>query len=342
MSTSSKDGCQSINTVALIGSYVPRKCGIATFTKDLSDAVAAEVGEREVLVLSLDDVGGGYDYPQDVRFQIRTHHRPDYGTAADLLNINQVDVTLLQHGYGIYGGHAGNYVLELLRHLRMPIITTLHTLMLEPNRDQLSVIRELATRSDQLVVMNAAGRKLLNDVYNVSPQKVAFIPHGIPDMPFLDSSFHKNQFGLEGKTVLLTFGLLSPDKGIEVALRALPAIVQRHPDVVYVVLGASHPQVLRKKGDFYRNQLKTLVGSLGVREHVAFHNRFVSLDELQGYMGRQTSASRRIGTRNRSPLACSLTPSALARRLSQRLSGTPGKYSAMDEADWCRSMTRPH
>jgi len=274
-----------VQSLALIGSYVPRQCGIATFTKDLRDALAEEAGDQETLVLALDDRPEGYRYPEDVRFEIQAHQQQDYRGAADILNINQVDVAIVQHEYGIYGGPDGRHLLDLMRRLRMPIITTLHTLLTEPKPGQAAVMKELAKHSDRLVVMSRYGQSILQDVYGVGPEKIAFIPHGIPDVPFVDPSFHKDQFGLEGRTVLLTFGLLSPNKGIETAIRAMPRIIDRHPDVVYVVLGATHPHVLKRQGSEYRNSLERLVDRLGVREHVAFHNRFVTLEELCGYIG---------------------------------------------------------
>jgi len=274
-----------VESLALVGSYVPRQCGIATFTKDLRDALAAEIGERETAVLALDDTPQGYRYPNDVRFEIRAHQQQDYRAAADILNINQADVAIIQHEYGIYGGTDGRHVLDLMRRLRMPIITTLHTLLTAPKPGQAAVMRELSRQSDRLVVMSRYGQSILQDVYGVGPEKIAFIPHGIPDVPFVDPSFHKDQFGLEGRTVLLTFGLLSPNKGVETVIRAMPQIIDRHPDVVYVVLGATHPHVLKRQGSEYRNRLERLVDRLGVRDHVAFHNRFVTLDELCGYIG---------------------------------------------------------
>lgn len=274
-----------VQSLALIGSYVPRQCGIATFTKDLRDALAEEVGDRETLVVALDDRPEGYRYPEDVRFEIQSHRQQDYRGAADILNINQVDVAIVQHEYGIYGGADGRHLLDLMPRLRMPIIATLHTLLTEPKPGQATVMKELAKQSDRLVVMSRYGQSILQDVYGVAPEKIALIPHGIPDVPFVDPSFHKDQFGLEGRTVLLTFGLLSPNKGIETAIRAMPRIIDRHPDVVYVVLGATHPHVLKRQGSEYRNSLERLVDQLGVREHVAFHNRFVTLDELCGYIG---------------------------------------------------------
>jgi glycosyltransferase involved in cell wall biosynthesis len=271
-----------VQSVALVGSYVPRRCGIGTFTKDLHDAIAAEV---RAIVLAMDDVAEGYDYPPEVRFQIRAGKRADYVNAADLLNINRVDIAIIQHEYGIFGGQDGGYVLDLVKQLRMPVITTLHSVLTEPSPGQAKILLELSKFSDRFVVMSEFAVKVLREVYEVLPKKIAMIPHGIPDVPFVDPAFHKDQFGLEGRTVLLTFGLLSPGKGIEFAIRALPEIRENRPDVVYVVLGATHPHVLKREGDAYRNSLERLAENLGVRDCVAFHNRFVTLEELCGFIG---------------------------------------------------------
>jgi glycosyltransferase involved in cell wall biosynthesis len=272
-------------SLSMVGTYMPRRCGIATFSKDLRDAIAAEVGQEHARVVALDDVASGYAYPQEVTFQIAHQDRAAYRTAADLLNINQSDVAIIQHEYGIYGGQDGSYVIDMMRRLRMPIMTVLHTVLTEPSPGQRAAMREVVQHSDRLVVMSHVAEDILRDVYKAPDEKVLYIPHGIPDVPFVDPHFHKDRFGAEGRTVLLTFGLLSPGKGIETAIKALPAIVDRHPDVVYLVLGATHPNVLKREGNAYRDSLERLVEQLGMRDHVAFHNRFVSIDELVGYIG---------------------------------------------------------
>lgn len=273
-----------LQTLSLLGSYVPRRCGIATFTKDLRDALDEEMTPNAVQVVAMDDTPEGYDYPPEVRFQIPAHHQATYRTAADVLNINQVDAVVVQHEYGIYGGHDGSYVLDLVRRLRMPVLTTLHTVLREPSPGQRAVIADLARHSDRLVVMSQTAQDMLHDIYQTPREKVAYIPHGIPDVPFTDSSFFKDQFGLESNTVLLTFGLLSPGKGIETAIRALPAILQKHPEVVYVIVGATHPHVLKHEGNAYRYGLERLVAKLGLSKNVIFHNRFVSREELLRYI----------------------------------------------------------
>lgn len=274
-----------VQTACLLGSYMPRQCGIATFTKDLLDALAGELGQREVTAIAMDDSPESYAYPPEVRFQIPVHRQAEYHTAADLLNINQIDVAIIQHEYGIYGGPDGAYVIDLMRRLRMPILTTLHTVLREPSLGQRAVMRDLIRLSDRLVVMSQKAMEILAQVYGAPQDKLVFIPHGIPDLPFVDSAFYKDQFGFEGRTVMLTFGLLGPGKGIEVVIEALPRIVQDRPDVVYVVLGATHPQVLKREGNAYRHTLDRLAARLGVLDHLVFHNRFVTIEELCRYIG---------------------------------------------------------
>lgn len=274
-----------INKVAFLGDYLPRKCGIATFTKDLRCAVADGFPEMQCLVVPVNDIEGGYPYPPEVRFEIAEQDLPSYGRAADFLNITGVDVVCVQHEFGIFGGPAGSHVLGLLGELRMPIVTTLHTILREPNPEQRRVMRDIIRVSTRLVVMGERGAGFLRDVYGAPSAKIDMIPHGIPDMPFADPNFFKDEFGVAGKQVLLTFGLLSPNKGIEFALRALAKIAREFPNVFYIVLGQTHPNLLRDEGDAYRLSLERLAKDLGVQRHVAFFNRFVELDELMRFIG---------------------------------------------------------
>ncbi len=275
----------SVHTIASVGTYVPRQCGIATFTKDLRDALAGKLGELNAPVLAIDDTPGGYAYPDEVQFQVSQHRQADYSTAAELLNINDVNIALIQHEFGIYGGRDGSHVLDLIHQLRMPVISILHTLLQEPSTNQMRVLKELVRESDRVVVMSQRGQEMLERIYDVPREKVAVIPHGIPDVPFVDPHFYSDQFGVEEKRVLLTFGLLGPGKGIEVAIRAMPQIIAEHPNVVYIILGATHPNLLRAEGNAYRNSLERLVMELGLQDHVRFHNRFVTLPELRAYIG---------------------------------------------------------
>lgn len=269
-----------IKRIAFIGNYQPRQCGIATFTTDLCESIADEFKGTACIALPVNDTEAGYEYPSRVRFELTEKDIESYRRAADFLNINNVDIVSLQHEYGIYGGRAGSYILTLLRELRMPVVTTLHTILREPNSDQRRVLEEIISLSDRVVVMSKRGAQFLQEIYGVSAEKIDLIPHGIPDIPFVDPSFNKDLFGVEGKSVLLSFGLLSANKGIENVIEALPAILEKHPNVVYIVVGATHPHVLQKEGETYRLSLQWLAHEKGVAENVIFYNRFVSLEEL--------------------------------------------------------------
>ncbi|MFC2038700.1 glycosyltransferase family 4 protein [Chloroflexota bacterium] len=269
-----------INRIAFIGNYLPRQCGIATFTTDLCEGIATQYPQKTCISLPVNDIEAGYDYPDRVRFELTEKDIESYRRAADFLNINNVDIVSLQHEFGIYGGIAGSHILVLLRELRMPIVTTLHTILRDPNPDQKRVLKEIAALSDRIVVMSKRGVEFLNEVYDVPVDKIDLIPHGIPDVPFADPSFYKDLFGVEGKTVLLSFGLLSASKGYENVIAAMPAILARHPNVVYFVLGATHPQVLMNEGEKYRLSLQWLAQEKGVESQVVFYNSFISLEKL--------------------------------------------------------------
>ncbi len=274
-----------IERIAFLGDYLPRKCGIATFTSDLLAAVASGYPQSQCFAVPVNDIEGGYDYPNVVRFEIEEQDLASYQRAADFLNIGNVDIVCVQHEFGIYGGPAGRHLLALIRELRMPVVTTLHTILREPNADQRRVTQELIARSTRLVVMAERGRQILQDVYKAPPTKVDLIPHGIPDIPFVDPNYYKDLFGVEGRTVLLTFGLLSPNKGIEQVLNALPLILSEFHEVVYIVVGATHPNELREQGEAYRLGLERLAKKNHVDRNVIFYNRFVALEELKEFIG---------------------------------------------------------
>jgi glycosyltransferase involved in cell wall biosynthesis len=273
-----------IRKIAFIADYVPRKCGIATFTSHLCESVAA-LGDAECVVVPVNDGEERYEYPPEVRFEFSEKEIDSYRRAADFLNFGNADVACVQHEFGIYGGREGSHVLALLRHLQMPIVTTLHTVLAQPNPNQQRVMRELAALSSRLVVMSERGKTFLRDVYDVPDDKIDLVPHGIPDMPFVDPNFYKDHYNVEGKSVLLTFGLLSPNKGIEVALRAMPRIIEEYPNLVYIVLGATHPNLVRQSGEAYRLTLERLTQDLGISRHVIFYDRFVELEELKQFLG---------------------------------------------------------
>src|SRR5229473_1531197 len=274
-----------IRKIAFVGDHLPRKCGIATFTSDLLAAVAAAHPQSQCFSVSVNDIKGGYEYPEVVRFEIEEQDLSSYLRAADFLNISDVDIVCLQHEFGIFGGPAGGHILAFLRELRMPVVTTLHTILREPRLDQRRVMQELISLSTRVVVMAERGRQMLQEIYQAPPAKIDLIPHGIPDVGFVDPTYFKDQFGVEGRVVLLTFGLLAPNKGIEYVLNALPQILTEFPEVVYILLGATHPNELRDHGEAYRLSLEILVKKNRVEKNVIFYNQFVDLENLKEFIG---------------------------------------------------------
>ena len=275
----------SPNKIAFLGGFSPRLCGIATFTHDVCEAVAVAAPEAQCYACAVNDQAGPYAYPPRVRCELDERDIDSYRRAADFLNFDNAQLLCVQHEFGIYGGPAGSHLLALLKEVRMPVVTTLHTVLRDPNADQRRVMGELTARSDRLVVMAEKGAEILRETYGVPAERIDVIPHGIPDMPFMDSSAYKAQFGIEGRSVLLTFGLLGPGKGIEYVIGALPAIAARHPEIVYLVLGATHPHLMARDGENYRLGLERLAGELGVTDHVIFFNRFVSSEDLREFIG---------------------------------------------------------
>jgi len=269
-----------VANIGFVGTYVPRRCGIATFTNDLVTAIAGEDRERRINVVAINDRSDAYAYPKEVKFEISQNVLGHYRKAADFLNVNALDAVCVQHEFGLFGGNDGAHVLRFLKQLHMPVVVTLHTILHDPSDSQRELIRDIAHASDRLVVMSETGKRYLEEFYGVRGDRVAVIPHGIPDVAFVDPCFYKDQFGVEGRKVILTFGLLSPNKGIETMIRALPSIVHSHPDAIYVVLGATHPNVKREAGETYRRTLQKLAHELGVEDHVRFHDRYVDLPEL--------------------------------------------------------------
>ena len=275
-----------VRKVAFVGDHLPRKCGIATFTSDLLAAVAGAHPQSQCLMVAVNDIPSRhYEYPAIVRFEIKEQDLSSYLRAADFLNISNVDVVCLQHEFGIFGGPAGGHILALLRELRMPVVTTLHTVLQEPSTEQRLVMDGIISLSTRLVVMAERGRQMLQTIYDAPPAKIDLIPHGIPDVGFVDPAYFKDQFEVEGRMVLLTFGLLSPNKGIEHVLNALPDIVAEFPDVVYIVLGATHPNELREHGETYRLSLEILAKKNRIERNVIFYNQFVDLENLKEFIG---------------------------------------------------------
>ena len=268
--------------LAVLGNHLPRQCGIATFSTHLADALSAALPDVDTFVVAMNDAGRRHAYPPRVRFEIAEGDLASYRRAADFLNVNNVDILSLQHEYGIFGGKAGTHVLALLRDLRMPIVTTLHTVLSSPSPSQRAVMEELAELSDRFIVMSAHGADLCERVHGIAANRIDLIPHGIPHVRVDAAS--KDRLGVDGKRVLLTFGLLSRDKGIEYVIEALPAILAVNPDVVYIVLGATHPHVIEHEGEAYRLMLEARAQQLGVAGNMIFHNRFVSQEELVEFL----------------------------------------------------------
>jgi glycosyltransferase involved in cell wall biosynthesis len=270
--------------IVFIGSYIPRKCGIATFTYDLFKAVAGETRSDSLRVIAMNNILEGYNYPAEVSFEIQQNHLPDYQSAADYINFSDVDLVCLQHEFGLFGGAAGRYISSLIGGIRKPIVTTLHTIIKEPEPEYRISTNELIRYSDRLVVMSKMGREILKQTYGVPDNKIKLIYHGVPDFTFVDPDKFKKRLYLEGRFMILTFGLLSSGKGIEFVLDALPPVVEKNPNLIYLILGATHPEVKKNEGEKYRLFLERKVHSLGLDNNVIFHNRFVTVSELCKYI----------------------------------------------------------
>jgi glycosyltransferase involved in cell wall biosynthesis len=273
-----------LQSVAFIGNHLPRRCGIATFTHDLHRAVSTARRKLETCVVAMTDQGHTYDYPPAVRFQIHDETIGEYVQAAEFLNNEGFDIVSLQHEYGIFGGEAGGNIIELLTRLEMPIVTTLHTILQEPTPIQRDVMSKIIAASTKIVVMSEKGRELLRSVHDLAPHMIEVIPHGIPDFPFLESHHAKAKFGYDGKTIILTFGLLSPSKGIETVIDAMPGIIESCPNTIYVILGATHPKLVQRQGEAYRESLTARVRKLGIEDHVVFFNQFVDQTTLLDFI----------------------------------------------------------
>jgi glycosyltransferase involved in cell wall biosynthesis len=268
----------AIVRTAFVSTYPPRRCGIATFTSDLA---AATRGPREIAVLH--PSGSDSSYPREVHNLIRKDERADYLTTAEALN-RRVDVVSVQHEYGIWGGEDGEHVLDFVRALRVPAVATLHTVLRDPSPHQRSVLADLVAVAETTVVMSQSAANLLTDTYDVDQRRLAVIPHGVPNLPLVDSASVKPRVGVAGRDVILSFGLLGPGKGYELAIDALPAVAAAHPDVLYVIVGATHPDLIRIEGEAYREKLVDQIRRLGMERHVRFIDRFVGRGELTKWL----------------------------------------------------------
>jgi len=269
-----------LKSVALIGSYLPRQCGIATFTADLAGAILENSPAIDCSIVAMNDRAEGYEYPDEVKFQISQDNLSEYRLAANFLNLRDPDAVCLQHEFGIFGGQRGSFIIELTRNLKVPLVTTFHTVLKDPLPEELKITTQLCEQSDRLVVMSERGADFLRDIYQVPESKIALIHHGIPDVPFLDPDPLKKKVAADDQIVILTFGLLSPGKGIEFMIDALPEIVGSHPEVLYLVVGATHPHSKAESGEDYRMSLHRRAKELGVGDNIVFHDRFLERDEL--------------------------------------------------------------
>lgn len=270
--------------IAFVSTFPPRKCGIARFTSDLIDSLQlAGDSNFEPLVVAMEN-NQNITYSDPVKFEIRRNVKNDYVSAADYINFSNVDYVSIQHEFGLFGGDAGSYLNILLRGINAPIYTTLHTVLNEPEENYKQSLINVCNASDKIIVMNERGVKMLETIYGIPESKIELIPHGIPDLPFVDSNYYKHKFGMDGRRTILTFGLLSRNKGIEFALKALPEVIKIDPSVLYIILGMTHPEVKKFEGESYRFELQRLVKELGIQEHVIFHNRFVVDHELHNFL----------------------------------------------------------
>jgi len=276
---------QKDSSIAFIGNYLPRRCGLATFTTHLLEAVALNTPGTDCWAVAMNDRKQGYDYPPQVRLEINQKKLNEYCQAAERLNQSSADIVCLQHEYGIFGGQRGSFILELLAELKMPVVTTLHTILENPSDEERHIIMQLAELSDRMVVMSERSVDFLRNIYQIPAEKIVLIHHGIPDVPLLPSTDYKDRFDVADKQVLLTFGLLSPGKGIETVIDALPGIIETHPDVIYMVVGATHPHLKAEQGEEYRLGLHMRAKQLGVADHVIFYDQFVSDEELPAFIG---------------------------------------------------------
>lgn len=266
-----------------LGTYLPKQCGIATFSKDLRDNL--ELTGRRVQIAAVSDEEYSYDYPSEVSLEIRQHHVEDYELTAKLINTNpEIDLCIIQHEYGIYGGADGEYVLNLVNSLRKPFMVVAHTVLREPSPNQHRVLKELAGRAAAVVCMSTRSARLLSSVFSVPAEKIFLIHHGVPVFPKQDRETLKKLYGLQGCKIITTFGLIGPGKGLENGIRAIARIIPEHPHIHYLIVGQTHPMLLKREGESYRNMLEKLIEELNLKGHVSFINRFLSLEELGDYL----------------------------------------------------------
>jgi glycosyltransferase involved in cell wall biosynthesis len=269
--------------IGFLSTYTPRECGIATFTKDLIDSIDRLGKFAPTRVISVNEIGTIYDYDSRVKQQIRQDFEEDYVQAAQYINSSRINAVNVQHEFGIYGGEWGNYLVSFLQNVNKPVITTLHTVQPDFEPKARKVLKEITDHSKTIMVMAKAAKNLLKE-YGVPSKKINVVQHGCPDIPFLSSDSVKPSLGLKGRTVLSTFGLISAGKGVEYVIQALPSLIEKHPNILYLIIGETHPEVRKNEGESYRMSLIRLVDQLGLRNHVKFHNRFLTKRELIRYL----------------------------------------------------------
>jgi glycosyltransferase involved in cell wall biosynthesis len=277
--------------IAYISTYPPRECGIATFNNNLMKAISSNFPKRKELlqsgfVVAVNDSDSlqEYEYPEEVKYVIRQNHQKDYIRAANYINTSNVDACIMEHEFGIYGGESGIYILPLLKRLEKPLISILHTVLKDPSYVQKIIVREIAEQSSKIIVMSNRAVEFLTEIYDIPVEKIQIIEHGVPDLEAPENNEVKNLASFKNHRVLLTFGLISRNKGLETVIKALPKIVEQHPDVMYVILGNTHPGVLKNSGEEYRDYLKSLAAKLNVSQHLSFINKFVTDEELINYL----------------------------------------------------------
>jgi glycosyltransferase involved in cell wall biosynthesis len=290
--------------IAFIGTYPPRECGIGTFTHDLFNSVISDNNRQENVntgfVVALNDFSNVYDYPQEVKLTIRQEHQEDYIQAVKFINHSGAEVCILEHEFGIFGGQSGVYILPLLHRLEIPLIVTLHTILKSPSYNEKAVLQEICKMAGKIVVMSHKAIDFLVHIYDVPEERIVLIDHGVPDIRF-SAEKSKQEFKLEHKHVLTTFGFIGRNKGIETVIKALPGVIEKYPEVFYMILGKTHPNVLRHSGEEYRIYLMRLVKTLGLEKNVFFLNEFLDVNDLFKYLS-ATDILLRICMRLKSPV----------------------------------------
>lgn len=270
--------------IAYVATYPPQECGIATFTRDLSTAIEKYTPFSRPMVVAVTGNVDTHHFPSVVKYQIMKENHQSYLDAADMINDSDIWGVSLQHEYGIFGGRDGEYILDFVDRLRVPVITTLHTVLFDPGPNQKRIMQRLCEMSASTVVMVKTGKDMLVETYGIPASKIAVIPHGVPNVSKISTAQAKKTLGIGNVPVMSTFGLISRGKGIEYALKAMPGILRKHADTLYLVLGQTHPGVRNSEGESYRKELLQIVADLGIEKNVRFNNKYLGMDELLNYL----------------------------------------------------------